>query len=93
MYTIALAWAFLGVSTVALRSSQQYQNQQLLHVSYDGPTKSKTTIPGDSPFDFCHESDPQNDLFQIEWIAITPTPPSMYVPKINAPISYFYAPF
>lgn len=33
-------------------------------------------IPGDSPFEYCEESSDE-DLFAIDWVAVTPTPPKM----------------
>lgn len=54
--------------------------QRLLHPTgfdHAHPKKSNSSFAGDSPFFYCTESDPENDLFEIDSIVLNPNPPAM----------------
>ncbi|KAL9115230.1 MAG: hypothetical protein Q9227_001024 [Pyrenula ochraceoflavens] len=88
MLVHAVVWAAIPAVPLLSQQAEQYP----LPVSYGGPLKSNSSIPGNSPFDHCEQSDTANDLFQIEWLAVTPTPPNIGEPFNFQAHGYFTEP-
>ena len=57
--------------------------QSTLPPAIENPRKSHSSFSGDnsgdSPFFYCPESDPENDLFAIDTLVLNPNPPHMLV--------------
>lgn len=68
-----------GEAQNAKIGTEENVRQQILTFGYDNPIYSNSSFPGDetggSPFFYCPESDPENDMFDISKIVLNPNPP------------------
>lgn len=69
------------LTPLAVVSGNILQSQHPIQSSEFGleTTTTRTAVPGDSPAFYCSDSDPKDNLYQMEALFMTPNPPRLYV--------------